>query len=55
MAGLGVGTGSLITGFIYEAAGSVFLFRTMAFIVLGGFFAALLFYLRDRQRNSLPS
>jgi len=54
MAGLGVGTGSLITGIIYEAAGSVFLFRTMAFFVLGGFFAALLFYLRDRRRNGLP-
>jgi PPP family 3-phenylpropionic acid transporter len=51
LAGLGVGTGSLLSGMIYEAAGSVFLFRIMAIFILVGFFVALLFYLRDRRRN----
>lgn len=49
--GLGVGIGAIISGIMYEASGSVILFRNMALIVLVGFFFALLVYMIDRRKR----
>lgn len=48
-AGLGVGIGAVISGFIYERAGSVILYRNMAVFALIGFIFSLLVYLRGRK------
>ena len=50
--GLGVGTGSIISGILYETSGSVFLFRTMSFVAVGGFIFGVIAYLIERRRNS---
>jgi len=49
--GLGVGVGAIISGFIYEAAGSAALFRVMALIALGGFIFGLSIQLHERRRK----
>jgi predicted MFS family arabinose efflux permease len=53
--GLGVGTGSIISGLIYEAYGSVFLFRTMSFVAVAGFIFGLVAYQIDRRKNRLTA
>ena len=50
--GLGAGTGSIISGILYESSGSVFLFRTMSFVSVGGFIFGVAAYLIERRRNS---
>jgi len=49
--GFGTGIGSIISGLIYERAGTVVLFRTMSFVVLGGFLFGVLTYLVDREQR----
>ena len=49
--GFGTGTGLIISGRIYESAGSVFLFRSMSFVILGGFLFGILAYLVERDRR----
>jgi PPP family 3-phenylpropionic acid transporter len=51
MSGFGVGTGSLISGVIYEKAGSIVLFRDMAFLVIAGFVIGVSLYIANRHRN----
>ena len=54
VSGLGIGTGLIISGWIYERAGSVTLFRSMSFVVLAGFFIGVLAFYRDsKQKNKL--
>jgi len=50
-AGLGVGFGAVISGFIYERAGSVLLYRNMAVFVFIGFVFSTLVYFRERKRG----
>ncbi|MDK2980245.1 MAG: transporter, family, 3-phenylpropionic acid transporter [Chloroflexota bacterium] len=52
--GLGVGTGSLISGFIYEHSGSVVLFRQMAYFVITGFAIGVLLYIKNNRKKSAP-
>jgi PPP family 3-phenylpropionic acid transporter len=48
--GFGVGVGTIISGRIYQAAGSVMLFRSMALAVLGGLiFGVIAFYIENRR------
>jgi PPP family 3-phenylpropionic acid transporter len=49
--GLGVGTGALISGFIYEHSGSVVLFRQMSYIVIVGFVIGVLLYIRNNHNK----
>jgi len=52
--GLGTGTGLIISGWIYERAGSVTLFRSMSFVVLAGFIIGVLAFSRDgKKKNKL--
>jgi len=51
-AGVGVGVGSILSGMIYEAAGSAALFRSMSLVALGGFLLGLLTYLFERHCQS---
>jgi len=48
-AGFGTGVGSLICGALYEFIGSSAMYRTMAFIQMGGLLLGILFYLRERR------
>ncbi len=50
-AGLGVGIGAVISGFIYERAGSVVLYRNMAVFAFIGFIFTLFVYLRNRKKD----
>ena len=52
--GLGVGIGTLISGYIYENSGSIILFRNMSFIVLAGFLLGIILYLRNRGAQETP-
>jgi PPP family 3-phenylpropionic acid transporter len=49
--GLGAGTGSIISGMLYESSGSVFLFRTMSLVAVGGFIFGVIAYQIERRRN----
>jgi PPP family 3-phenylpropionic acid transporter len=49
--GLGAGVGAIISGMLYESFGSVFLFRTMSFVSVGGFLFGIVAYLIERRRN----
>jgi PPP family 3-phenylpropionic acid transporter len=53
MSGFGVGTGSLISGVIYEKAGSIVLFRDMSYLVIAGFVIGVLLYLSNQHRKRL--
>jgi PPP family 3-phenylpropionic acid transporter len=50
--GLGIGTGTLLCGVIYEAAGSVILFRVMSYLAVAGFTYGLALYLNDRRKKA---
>jgi PPP family 3-phenylpropionic acid transporter len=49
--GLGAGIGAIISGMLYESSGSVFLFRTMSFVSVGGFLFGIVAYLIEHRRN----
>ena len=49
--GLGVGTGALISGVIYEHSGSVVLFREMSYFVIVGFIIGVLLYINNQRKN----
>ncbi len=49
--GFGAGVGVIISGNLYESAGSVILFRTMSYITLAGLFLGIVAYLIERRRN----
>jgi hypothetical protein len=51
ISGLGLGTGSIISGLIYESSGSVILFRVMSIVAVCGFAFGLLVYLFERRRK----
>ncbi len=51
LSGLGVGTGTLVSGVIYEKAGSVVLFRGMSYFVITGFIIGVLLYMRNQRMN----
>jgi len=55
LSGLGVGTGALISGVIYEASGSVVLFRNMSYLILAGFALGVMMYLNSRRGNSITT
>jgi PPP family 3-phenylpropionic acid transporter len=50
--GFGVGIGSIISGLIYENAGSAMLFRNMSFIILGGFVFGVFALILDQRRQT---
>jgi PPP family 3-phenylpropionic acid transporter len=50
--GFGVGIGSIISGLIYESAGSAMLFRNMSFIILGGFVFGVITLIIDQRRQN---
>jgi PPP family 3-phenylpropionic acid transporter len=50
LSGLGVGTGSLISGVIYESSGSVVLFRNMALFVITGFLIGVFLYINNQRK-----
>lgn len=49
--GLGVGTGALISGVIYEASGSMYLFRIMSYVVIMGFLLGITLYVANKRKN----
>ncbi len=51
LSGLGVGTGSLICGVIYEHSGSVVLFREMSYFVIVGFIIGVILYMNNQRKN----
>jgi PPP family 3-phenylpropionic acid transporter len=55
LSGLGVGTGALISGVIYEASGSVVLFRNMSYLILAGFALGVMMYLNSRRDKKLTT
>ena len=52
LSGLGVGTGALISGVIYEASGSVVLFRNMSYLTIAGFALGVVMYLNSRRARN---
>ncbi|NPV41395.1 MAG: MFS transporter [Anaerolineae bacterium] len=55
LSGLGVGTGALISGVIYEASGSVVLFRNMSYLTIAGFALGVVMYLNSRRDKKLTT
>jgi MFS family permease len=55
LSGLGVGTGALISGVIYEASGSVVLFRNMSYLTIAGFVLGVVMYLNSRRDKKLTT
>ena len=55
LSGLGVGTGALISGVIYEASGSVVLFRNMSYLTIAGFALGVVMYLNSRRDRKLTT
>jgi len=51
MSGFGVGMGSLICGVIYETRGSVYLFRSMSYLVMVGFILGVGMYYSNHLRG----
>ena len=49
--GLGVGVGALISGVVYEHAGSIVLFRNMAYFVIAGFAIGVFLFVRNQRRE----
>ena len=52
LTGLGVGTGALISGVIYQNSGSIVLFRQMSYLTLAGFALGVVLYLNSRRGKS---
>lgn len=52
VSGFGIGTGLILNGMIYERAGSVILFRSMSFVVLGGLLIGVLAFSREREKKN---
>jgi len=50
--GFGTGTGAIISGLIYESAGSVVLFRSMSFVVLTGFLLGYVSLIRKNNKSN---
>jgi PPP family 3-phenylpropionic acid transporter len=51
LSGLGVGTGALVSGVIYEASGSVTLFREMSYLIIAGLLIGIVLYFDSRRRE----
>ena len=51
ISGFGTGIGTLISGILYETSGSVFLFRTMAYLVIAGFVLGMFLYFTNHRKN----
>jgi len=49
LSGLGVGTGALISGVIYETSGSVVLFRNMSYLTIAGFIIGVVLYINNQR------
>jgi len=51
LSGLGVGVGTLVSGFIYELVGSVALYRIMSAFSAAGFSLGLWIYFKERRKH----